>query len=389
MEVYLDHAATTRMDPRVLEEMLPYLRERFGNASTLYSLGVEGREAIDEARERIASAINADPEEIVFTSGGTEGDNLAIKGIAYANMKRGKHIVTSAIEHHAVLNPCRWLAAHGFEVTYLTVDENGLVDPEEVEKAIRTDTILVSVMHANNEIGTIEPIDEIGEIARGHGVYFHTDAVQSLGKLPINVERKEIDLLTISSHKIYGPKGVGALYVRQGTQIEALLHGGGHEGGIRSGTENVPGIIGFGKAIELAVEEMKKEPSRELKLRDRIIRELSGLENSKLNGHPVKRLPNNVNFSFPGVDGEAIVLELNDRGIYASTGSACSAASDEPSHVLTAIGLAPYEARGSLRLTLGMENTVEEIEYALEVIPEVITKLRRVSRAIPIDRKPD
>lgn len=379
MKVYMDHAATTPVDPRVVEAMEPYYSSKYGNPSSLYSAGQEAREAVEEARSRVAKLLNAGSENIIFTSGGTEADNLALKGVAYANRKRGRHIITSKIEHHAVLEPCEWLEKQGFQVTYLPVDEYGIVSPESLENAIRDDTILVSIMHANNEIGTIEPIQELGRIAREHGAYFHTDAVQSYGKIPIDVHAMNIDLLSMSAHKLYGPKGVGALYVRNGVRMEPLLHGGGHEFRKRSGTENVPGIVGFGKAAEIASKEMPSEARRLVKLRDRLIKGALEIENSRLNGHPEKRLPNNANFVFLFVEGESLVLELDFHGISANTGSACSSKTLEPSHVLSAIGLKPEETHGSLRLTLGRQNTPEEVDYVLEVLPRVVERLRAIS----------
>ncbi len=377
MKVYLDHAATTPIDKRVLEAMLPYLTEKFGNASTLYKLGKEARKAIEDAREIIAKKLNVNPEEVIFTSGGTESNNFAIKGIAFANKDKGKHIITQKTEHHAVLNVCKWLEKMGFEVTYLDVDEYGLVKPEDVEGAIRKDTILVTIMHANNEIGTIQPIKEIGKICREHGVYFHSDACQSFTKEEIDVKDFNLDLLTISSHKIYGPKGVGALIVREGVRIDPLFHGGGHEFGKRSGTENVAGIVGFGKAVEIA---SKEDVEHMRKLRDRIIsRVLNEIEGVRLNGHPKLRLCNNANFSFKGIEGESLVYRLDDHGIMCSTGSACSSGSLEPSHVLLAIGLKPEEAHGSLRMTTGRENTIEEIDYAIDVLKREVEELRKLS----------
>jgi cysteine desulfurase len=378
-KIYMDHAATTPVDPRVMEAMQPYFSEKYGNPSSLYSFAQEARSAMEEAREKVADLINASPQEIIFTSGGTESDNLALKGVAFANRDKGKHIITTAIEHHAVLNPCEWLEKQGFEVTYLPVDKDGIVSPESVEEEIRKDTILISIMHANNEIGTIEPIEEIGKIAREKEVYFHTDAVQSVGKIPVDVDKMNVDLLSISAHKMYGPKGVGALYVRRGTKISALSHGGGHERNLRSGTENVPGIVGLGKAAELASKEMEKEAKRLIKLRDRLIDGALKIENSWLNGHRTQRLPNNVNLGFKFIEGESLILELDFNGIYANTGSACSSKSLKPSHVLTAIGLRPEETHGSLRLTLGKQNTHEDVDYVLEVLPKVVERLRAIS----------
>ncbi len=374
----MDHSATTPVDPAVREAMLPYFSEKFGNPSSLYAIGREARRAIEEARQKVADLIGAKKEEIIFTGSGTESDNLAIKGIAYKHRKKGNHIITSSIEHHAVLNPCKYLESQGFSVTYLPVSKEGLVNPEDVAKAITPQTILITIMHANNEIGTIQPIEEIGKIAREKNIPFHTDAVQTAGKIPVNVEALGVSLLSMSAHKIYGPKGAGALYIKKGTLIEPLLHGGGHERNLRSSTENVPGIVGFGKACELAKERMPEE-ARTAALRDLLIKGVLEITDSYLNGHPTKRLPNNANFRFSYIEGESMVLNLDMKGISASTGSACSSTSLEPSHVLLAIGLKPEEAHGSLRLTLGKENTKEDVEYVLSVLPEVVGKLRMMS----------
>ncbi|MEM7819258.1 MAG: cysteine desulfurase NifS [Candidatus Aenigmatarchaeota archaeon] len=376
-KIYLDNAATTPVDPNVLKAMKPYFNKKYGNASSLHSFGREAHEALTKSRETIANFLNVQINEIKFTSCGTESNNLALKGIAFANKDKGKHIITSKIEHHCILEVCEWLKKHGFDVTYLPVDKYGFVNPNDVENAIRKDTILVSIMHANNEIGTIEPIDEIGKICKDHDVYFHTDAVQSFGKIPINT--KNIDLVSISSHKIYGPKGVGALMIKNDVKIEPLLHGGGHEFGLRSGTENVAGIVGFAKAVEICKKTMKNEEKRQIRMRDTLIKNILKIENSFLNGHPTKRLPNNVNVCFKFIEGESLVLRLDDYGIAASTGSACSSKSLEPSHVLLAIGLKHEEAHGSLRLTLGRQNTNNEIKYVLEVIPKIVEELRKIS----------
>ncbi len=379
MRVYMDHAATTPVEPRVVEAMEPFFSEKYGNPSSLYTLGQEAREAVEEARSRVAKLLNGRRESVIFTSGGTESNNLALKGVAFANKRKGRHIITTKIEHHAVLEPCGWLAKQGFEVTYLPVDEYGLVSPEGLEEALREDTILVSIMHANNEIGTIEPIAELAEIVKEHGAYFHTDAVQTYGKIPVDVQELNVDLLSLSSHKIYGPKGVGALYVRRGVRLDPLIHGGGHEFRKRSGTENVPGIVGLGKAAEIAGKEMKAEARKLTRLRDRLIKGALSIENSRLNGHPTKRLPNNANFVFLFVEGESLILELDFYGIAANTGSACSSKTLEPSHVLSAIGLKPEETHGSLRLTLGRQNTRDEVDYVLEVLPKVVDRLRQIS----------
>jgi cysteine desulfurase len=376
--VYMDHAATTYVDPRVVQAMLPYFTECFGNASSLHSFGREAKEALEHSREIVAKALGASPNEIFFTSGGTESDNLAIKGVIYANRNKN-HIITSIIEHHAVLETCNSLQEQGVEVTYLPVDKQGFVSLNHLEDALTEKTGLVTIMHANNEIGTIEPIKEIGKITRERGVYLHTDAVQSFGKIPTNVNDLNVDLLSISGHKIYGPKGVGVLYVREGVKIEPVQHGGGHERGMRSGTENVPGIVGLAKAVEISHAEMGKESQRLTRLRDKLIKGVLEIEDSWLNGHPTKRLPNNSNFSFSGIEGESLILRLDARGVAASTGSACSSGSGAPSHVLTSIGLTPEQANGSLRLTLGKCNTEEDVDYVLKVLPEIVSDLRKLS----------
>jgi len=376
--VYMDHAATTYVDPRVVQAMLPYFTECFGNASSLHSFGREAKEALEHSREIVAKALGASPNEIFFTSGGTESDNLAIKGVMYANRNKN-HIITSIIEHHAVLETCNSLQEQGVEVTYLPVDKQGFVSLNHLEDSLTEKTGLVSIMHANNEIGTIEPIKEIGKITRERSVYLHTDAVQSFGKIPTNVNDLNVDLLSISGHKIYGPKGVGVLYVREGVKIEPVQHGGGHERGMRSGTENVPGIVGLAKAVEISQAEMGKESQRLTRLRDKLIKGVLEIEDSWLNGHPTKRLPNNSNFSFSGIEGESLILRLDARGVAASTGSACSSGSGAPSHVLTSIGLTPEQANGSLRLTLGKCNTEEDVDYVLKVLPEIVSDLRKLS----------
>jgi len=378
MKIYMDNAATTPVANEVLKAMEPYFSKEFGNPNSLYDLGQKARDAVEESRKIVANMINAKPEEIIFTSGGTESDNLAIKGLALANESK-KHIITTKIEHHAVLETCKWLEKNGYEITYLDIDGYGLVNPEDVEMAIRKDTLLVSVMHANNEIGTIEPIKEIGTICRKKGVYFHTDAVQTIGKVPIDVKEMNIDLLSASSHKIYGPKGVGFLYVRNGIKIEPLIHGGGQENKMRSGTENVAGIIGFGAAIKLAKKNMRTESKTETKLRDYLIKEVMKIPKSYLNGHKTKRLPFNAHFWFSGVEGEAIVMLLDKYGIAASTGSACSSGSLEPSHVLTSIGLNEEQAHGSLRLTIGRQTTFKEIRYTVKALKKIVNKLRKMS----------
>lgn len=379
-KIYLDHAATTPVKQEVLAAMLPYFSERFGNPSSIYSLGRENRKAIEDAREKVAKALNALPKEIFFTSGGSESDNWAIKGVAYANQTKGKHIITTNIEHHAVLNTCKYLERQGFEVTYIPVKENGIVDVEDIKQAIRPDTILISVMFANNEIGTIQPIKEIGALAREKGIYFHTDAVQAIGNIPVDVKDMNIDLLSLSAHKFYGPKGVGVLYIRDGVRIHSFIHGGEQERGKRASTENVAGIVGLGKAIEMANTNIDTYNEKLLKLRDRTISELlEKIPHSRLNGDAEKRLPGNVNISFEFVEGESILLSLDMKNICASSGSACTSGSLDPSHVLLAIGLPHEIAHGSLRLTFGEENTDSDIDYLVEVLPPIIEKLRAMS----------
>ena len=360
--------------------MLRCFTEVFGNPSSIYTYGQEAKGAMEEARVKVASLIDAQNEEIVFTSGGTEADNFAINGVAFANENRGNHIITSSIEHHAVIETCKFLERRGFTVTYLPVDEHGLVDTEDIKRAIAGKTILISVMHANNEIGIIQPITEIGKIAKEAGAYFHTDAVQTVGHIPISVDALGVDLLSISAHKLYGPKGVGALYIRKGTKLISFMHGGEQERGRRASTENVPGIVGFGCAAELARQEMTEEAERLTYLRDKLINGLlEQIDHTCLNGHPIIRLPNNVNISVDFVEGESMLLNLDLEGICASTGSACSSSSLEPSHVLLALGLSPEQAHGSLRFSLGKWTTEEEIERVLDVLPRIVAKLRAMS----------
>jgi cysteine desulfurase len=360
--------------------MSPYFADSFGNPSSVHSYGQEARTALEEARAKVAALIGARSEEIVFTSGGTEADNFALKGVAYANQNRGNHIITSSVEHHAVLEVCKFLERGGFTVTYLPVDRYGLVDPGDVRKAITAKTILISVIHGSNEVGTIEPVEEIGEIARNAGTYFHTDAVQTVGHIPVNVDSLRVDLLSISAHKLYGPKGIGALYVRKGAKLVPFVHGGAQEKGRRAGTENVPAIVGLGKAAELAGQEMSREAERLVRVRDKLINGLmENIDDIRLNGHPTRRLPNNVNVNIDFVEGESMLLNLDLEGICASTGSACSSASLEPSHVLLALGLPPEQAHCSLRLTLGRENTEADVERVLEVLPGIVARLRAVS----------
>jgi cysteine desulfurase len=379
-KIFLDHAATTPTDLRVVEAMLPYFSDSFGNPSSIHSLGLETRTAVAEAREKVASLIGAAGDEIIFTSGGTEADNLAIKGIAQANAQRGKHIVTTRIEHHAVEESCRYLEKQGFKVTHVAVDQDGLVDPREVERAVTPETILISVMHANNEVGTIQPIAEISRVARSRGIYFHTDAVQTVGHIPAKVDDLGVDLLAISAHKLYGPKGIGVLYVRKGTRIVSFLHGGGQERGLRASTENVPGIVGLGKAAEIAQAEMDAESKLVTRLRDKLIKGLlERIPQVRLNGHPTKRLPNNVNISVASVEGESLAVSLDLEGIAVSTGSACSSEAMEPSHVLTGMGVPVELARGSVRFSLGRDNTDADIERVLEAFPRIVSRLRAVS----------
>ena len=378
--IYLDHAATTPTHPEVVKAMLPYFADAFGNPSSIYSYGQEAKGAVEEARTKAAELIGARSEEIIFTSGGTEADNFALKGVAYANEHKGNHIITTAIEHHAVLEACKFLGRRGFKITYLPVDEYGLVDPDDVKKAITDKTLLISVIHANNEVGTIEPVTAIGEIAREAGVYFHSDAVQTVGHIPVNVAELKVDLLSISAHKFYGPKGIGALYVRKGTRLVSLMHGGGQEKRRRAGTENVPAIVGLGKAVELAGQEMGKEAERQAYLRDKLIKGLmEKIDHIRVNGHLTRRLPNNVNVSADFVEGESLLLSLDLEGICASTGSACGSASLEPSHVLLALGIPAEQAHGSLRFTLGRENTETDVERVLEVLPGIVARLRAMS----------
>jgi cysteine desulfurase len=377
----MDHAATTSTDVEVVEAMKPFFTQKYGNPNSIHSFGQEAREAVEEAREKIARLIGANPSEIVFTAGGTEADNYAIKGIAWANQKKGNHIITSQIEHHAVLHSCQFLEKHRFKVTYLKVDKYGLIDPEEVKKAITDQTILVTIMHANNEIGTIEPIKEIGKIVKEAGIYFHTDSVQTTGHIPIEVNDLGVDMLSISGHKLYGPKGVGALYLRKGTKIVNLIDGGAQEKNRRAGTENVTGMVGLGKAVELAEKRLAGgEVDKVVKLRDKLITGIMDrIENVRLNGHSTKRLPGNVNICFEFIEGESMLLNLDMKGVAASSGSACTSGSLEPSHVLLAIGLPPEIAHGSLRLTLGKDNTEEDIDYVLDILPKIIEKLRALS----------
>lgn len=378
--VYLDNAATTKLIPEVLNEMLPYMTDIYGNPSSPHYFGQQSAAAVDKARMQVATAIGAEPGEIIFMSGGSEADNTAIRGIAERYSKRGRHIITTAVEHHAVLHTCQLLEKQGYEVTYLPVDEYGMVTVDQVREAMRDDTVLVTVMFANNEVGTIMPIAEIGALCRERGVFFHTDAVQAVGHLPIDVKAMNIDMLSMSAHKFHGPKGVGALYVRKGIIVPPLIIGGAQERNRRAGTENVPGIVGMGKAIELACGDLEDKMAKMAVLRDKLIREIPlRIPEVKLNGHPTKRLPNNVNFSIKYIEGESILLMLDLNGIAASSGSACTSGSLDPSHVLLAMGLTHEIAHGSVRMTLCDETTEEDIDYVLEVLPKVAERLRKMS----------
>jgi cysteine desulfurase len=378
--IYMDHSATTPVAPEVLEAMLPYFSEKFGNASSLHSFGLEAKEALEESREKVAGLLGAKPEEIIFTAGGTESDNLALKGIARKNQKSGKHIITTRVEHPAILECCRKLEKEGFEVTYLPVTNEGLVEIATLESAIRSDTILISVMHANNEVGTIQPLEEIGRLAAEKDIYLHTDAVQSVGKIPTDVNKLGVDLLSLSAHKLYGPKGVGALYIRNGTRLESIIQGGGHERGLRSGTENIAGIVGLARAAELGRETMSTEAERLTRLRDRLAElVMSKVKEAWINGTMKMRLPGNLNFGFKYVEGESLLLFLDSIGISVSTGSACSSHKLEPSHVLLSLGLKPEECHGSLRITLGRSNTLEEVDYVALGIARAVERFRGIS----------
>ena len=379
-KIYMDYAATTPTHPDVLKEMEPYFREEFGNPSSVHSFGRTNREKVEEAREQVALAIAAEPEEVVFTSGGTESDNYALTGVAFKKRDKGNHIITSPIEHHAVLETCKFLERQGFKITYLPVDKDGLVDPEDIKKAITDQTILVSIMHANNEIGTIEPIAEIDELLKEREICFHVDAVQTVGILDVRVAELQADLLSISAHKFYGPKGIGGLYIRKGTELEVLIHGGHQEKERRAGTENVPGIIGFGKAMEIASGEKAEYREKLLLLRQKLITGiLESVDNVYLNGHPQKRLPNNVNLSFEFIEGESLFLNLDSQGIACSSGSACTSDAAKPSHVLLAIGVPTVLARGSLRFSIGRWTTEEDVDYLLSILPDAVRKLRAIS----------
>ena len=380
-KIYFDHAATTPTDENVAQAMIEYMTTKFGNPSSVHAFGREVRKEVTEARDAIADLIGAaNGNEIFFTSGGSESDNFALKGIAFANQKKGNHIITTQIEHHAILHTCQWLEKHGFDVTYLPVDADGLVSLDDVKAAITDKTILISVMFANNEVGTIQPIKEIGAIAKAKGIYFHTDAVQAVANVPIDVQEMNIDLLSLSGHKFYGPKGIGVLYIRRGVKIEAVQMGGAQERNLRAGTENVPAIVGLGIVARNAKRELSEKAAHLTKLRDKLIQGIqTRISNVKLNGHPTKRLPGNVNVSFRFIEGEALLLNLDIKGIAASSGSACTSGSLDPSHVLLALGLTHETAHGSLRMTLGKMNTEADIDYVLEVLPEIVTRLRSMS----------
>ncbi|MDD5045109.1 MAG: cysteine desulfurase NifS [Candidatus Omnitrophica bacterium] len=378
--IYFDYAATAPTDPEVLKAMQPYFTEKFGNPSSIHSFGQEAKKGIEDAREILANFIGASPDEIIFTSGGTESDNFALEGVAYALKAKGNHIITSAIEHHAITEVAKFMEKHDFKVTLVGVDKYGMVNPDDIRKAITDKTILISVMHANNEIGTIQPIAEIGKIAKEKGIAFHTDAVQTIGHIPVNVNDLGVDLLSLSAHKFYGPKGVGALYVRKGTRINRFLHGGDQEKGRRASTQNTPGIVGLGKAIEICKLKMSEETALQSKWRDRLIKEIPArIPDVLLNGHPTSRLPNNVNFSIKYVEGESMILHLDMLGVAVSTGSACTSGSLEPSHVLLATGLTHELAHGSVRITLGRYNTDSEIDYFLNNFPQIVENLRKMS----------
>lgn len=378
--VYMDHSATTPVDPDVVKEMIPFCQEEYGNPSSVYSLGQKARRAVEKARGQVAGLINASSQEVIFTSGGTEADNQALITYMEANRKQGNHIITSAIEHHAILHTCEYLEKQGYEITILPVNNYGLIEPDVLEKAMKPNTTLVSIMHANNEVGTIQPIKELAAIAHRGGAAFHTDAVQSLGKIPVDVKDMGIDLLSGSSHKFYGPKGVGFLFVKKGIKISSLLHGGGQERRLRAGTENVPGIVGLGKAAELAGSFMQERAEKLNRLGNRLIEGIiKTIPNARLTGHPHNRIPGSVSFCFEFVEGESILLMLDGKGIMASSGSACTSGSLDPSHVLLAMGVPHEVAHGSLRLTMGKDNTDEDVDYVLEVLPPIITKLRKMS----------
>ena len=384
-KVYMDHVAGKPVDPRVIEAIMPLIKDFYGNPSSIHSFGHEPRKALEEARAKIAKLINAEkPESIIFTSGATESNNMAIKGVAYGNMDKGKHVIASSIEHMSVINPCKYLRTKGYDVTFLPVDKYGLVDLYSLERELREETVLVSIQYANSEIGTIQPIREISQIVHRKNAYLHVDATASNGQIPIDVQKDGIGLLTLSSNDMYGPKGVGALYIRSGVRIEPIIHGGGQERGLRSGTENVPGIVGFGKAAEIAADEMQSESERLSRLRDKLIKGLlEAIPHAFLNGHPKKRLPDNAAVRFNFIEGESILLSLDMMGVAASSGSACTAKTLEPSHVLLATGLKHEEAHGSVLFTLGRQNTEEEVDYVLQIMPDIVKRLRAMSPLTP------
>ena len=378
--VYFDHSATTPVDPQVIEAMLPFFNEKYGNPSSIHSFGREVKVALEEARETVADFCNVRAADIYFCSGGTESDNLAIKGIAYELRKKGNHIITSKVEHHAVLHTCEFLEKEGFEITYVAPDKYGMIHPEAVEKAIRDDTILITIMHANNEVGTINPIEKIAEISRNKGVLVHVDAVQSFGKIPIDLSKLPVDLMSMSGHKIYGPKGVGVLYIRKGVKLAKLTHGGGHERNRRAGTENIPGIIGMAKAVAIRKGRIEEENERVKSLRDSFFEKITDtIPRVYLNGHPEERLAGHLNLSFQGIEGESLLLSLDLKGIAASSGSACTSGSIDPSHVLSAMGVKPELAQSSIRFTLGKDNTEEDVDYTVSIVPEIVQRLRKMS----------
>jgi len=376
--VYVDYAATTPLDPRVFEAVKPYFITVYGNASSIHSFGAEARQAVEASRKTIAELMNAEPNDLIFTGSATEANNMTLKGFAFRKREEKTHIAISSIEHDNVLNPAKWLEKRSVKITYLPVDQYGLIKQEELEKPLKKGISLVSVIHGNNEIGTVQQIKQIGKLCHNYGAYFHTDAAQSFGKIPIDVKDMNIDFMTVNAHKLYGPKGVGALYIKKGIKIDPLLHGGGHEFGLRSSTENVSGIAGFAKAVELRKQEMEPEAQRLTQMRDRLIKGVLEIDETYLNGHPTQRLPNNANFRFNYIEGESLTLLLSDEGIAASSGSACSSGAGTPSHVLLAIGLKPQEIHGSLRISLGKYNTEEDIDYILEVLPKTVKKLREM-----------
>jgi cysteine desulfurase len=379
-KVYLDHNATTPVHPEVLEAMLPYYKEKFGNASSIHVFGREAKVALEESREKVAELIHASSQEIYFTSGGTESDNLAVKGTAFANRKKGSHIITSKIEHHAVLESCKFLEKEGFEVTYLPVDKFGFVDPDDLKKTLKNDTILVSIMHANNEVGTIQPLEELCKITKEKGAYFHTDAVQSMGKIPVDVQKLNVDMLSMSAHKIHGPKGSGAIYIKKGTRIISWSHGGHHERSRRAGTENIPGIVGLAKAVEIAYRDMEEQSKHLKNLTETFYQKLTRtITDVVLHGHLEKRIPNTLNLSFKAVEGESIILSLDLKGVAVASGSACTSGTLEPSHVLSAMGIAPDIAQGAIRFSFGRDNTMEDVDYVVEILPEIVSRLRAMS----------